>query len=175
MLTLGNGVAGFTLDPEQAGNKHFSRFASQNHLFAKLEQPWRRYSQSGTGTHRKYLHDAAGAASGASQVAQLGVVAPASARELGAAASSAQRHDRISESKTSGLPQPAQRHARALRCWPQECAFGSTSSRFTLKAPRSKVWGAIARLRLWGPGQSSAILWATESPQTGGRGNNCPA
>jgi len=44
-------------EAEQLGNKHFSHFGPDNNLFAELEQLFRTYSESGTGTCRKYLHD----------------------------------------------------------------------------------------------------------------------
>jgi phosphoribulokinase len=45
-------------EAEQAGNKHFSHFGEENNLFAELEGLFRSYGESGTGRHRKYLHDA---------------------------------------------------------------------------------------------------------------------
>ena len=42
---------------EAAGNKHFSHFGPENNLFAELEELFRGYGESGSGQHRKYLHD----------------------------------------------------------------------------------------------------------------------
>jgi phosphoribulokinase len=42
---------------ERDGDKHFSHFGPENNLFAELEQLFRSYAGSGTGTYRKYLHD----------------------------------------------------------------------------------------------------------------------
>ena len=44
-------------EAEQAGNKHFSHFGSENNLFAELEGLFRGYSETGRGKARKYLHD----------------------------------------------------------------------------------------------------------------------
>jgi len=40
-----------------AGNNHFSHFGPQANLFAELEQVFRKYSESGTGKTRHYVHD----------------------------------------------------------------------------------------------------------------------
>ena len=42
---------------EKKGNKHFSHFGSDNNLFPEIEDLFRSYSETGTGTRRKYLHD----------------------------------------------------------------------------------------------------------------------
>ncbi len=44
-------------EAEAQGNKHFSHFGPENNLFAELEALFAQYAQSGTGKHRKYLHD----------------------------------------------------------------------------------------------------------------------
>ncbi|WP_374563068.1 phosphoribulokinase [Ideonella sp.] len=44
-------------EAEKAGNGHFSHFGPENNLFAELEQLFRSYGETGTGTTRKYLHD----------------------------------------------------------------------------------------------------------------------
>jgi len=44
-------------EAEAAGNRHFSHFGADNNLFAELEQLFRNYGESGSGQHRKYLHD----------------------------------------------------------------------------------------------------------------------
>ncbi|SFL95611.1 phosphoribulokinase [Variovorax sp. OV329] len=44
-------------DAQQQGNGHFSHFGPDNNLFGELEQLFRSYSETGTGTRRKYLHD----------------------------------------------------------------------------------------------------------------------
>ncbi|MEK8029676.1 phosphoribulokinase [Ideonella sp. DXS29W] len=44
-------------EAEKKGNTHFSHFGPDNNLFAELEQLFRHYSETGTGQHRKYLHD----------------------------------------------------------------------------------------------------------------------
>jgi phosphoribulokinase len=49
-------------EAERAGNKHFSHFGPENNLFAELEQLFRHYAESGSGTQRKYLHNAEEAA-----------------------------------------------------------------------------------------------------------------
>lgn len=49
-------------EAEKQGNGHFSHFGPDNNLFGELEQLFRCYSETGSGTHRKYLHDAAEAA-----------------------------------------------------------------------------------------------------------------
>ena len=42
---------------EKKGNKHFSHFGSDNNLFPEIEELFRSYGETGTGTRRKYLHD----------------------------------------------------------------------------------------------------------------------
>jgi phosphoribulokinase len=42
---------------EQAGDMRFSHFGPDTNLFAELEALFQDYARSGTGTHRKYLHD----------------------------------------------------------------------------------------------------------------------
>ena len=49
-------------DAERDGNQNFSHFGPENNLFAELEQLFHSYGESGTGPHRKYLHDAEEAA-----------------------------------------------------------------------------------------------------------------
>jgi phosphoribulokinase len=49
-------------ESEAAGNTRFSHFGVEANLFAELEALFRDYAESGTGTSRKYLHDAAEAA-----------------------------------------------------------------------------------------------------------------
>ncbi|MDQ2778174.1 MAG: phosphoribulokinase [Pseudomonadota bacterium] len=49
-------------EAEAAGNRHFSHFGPENNLFTELEQLFRTYGESGSGQHRKYLHDATEAA-----------------------------------------------------------------------------------------------------------------
>jgi phosphoribulokinase len=49
-------------EAQQAGNSHFSHFGPEGNLFEKLEMLFRGYSETGTGTARKYLHDEAEAA-----------------------------------------------------------------------------------------------------------------
>src|SRR5262245_61409115 len=44
-------------DALQQGDAHFSHFGPDNSLFGELEQLFRCYSETGTGTHRRYLHD----------------------------------------------------------------------------------------------------------------------
>ena len=44
-------------EAEAAGDKHFSHFGPDNNLFAELEALFRSYSETGSGKHRKYLHD----------------------------------------------------------------------------------------------------------------------
>ncbi len=41
----------------EAGNQHFSHFGPESNLFEELEQTFKSYSATGTGTTRKYLHD----------------------------------------------------------------------------------------------------------------------
>ncbi|RZI42368.1 phosphoribulokinase [Herbaspirillum sp. HC18] len=41
----------------EAGNQHFSHFGPDTNLFAELENLFRTYGETGTGRHRKYLHD----------------------------------------------------------------------------------------------------------------------
>ena len=45
-------------EAEQAGDRNFSHFGPENNLFAELEALFRSYAASGTGRHRKYLHNA---------------------------------------------------------------------------------------------------------------------
>jgi phosphoribulokinase len=45
-----------------AGNHHFSHFGPESNLFEELETLFRGYGETGTGTLRRYLHDAAEAA-----------------------------------------------------------------------------------------------------------------
>jgi phosphoribulokinase len=47
---------------EAAGDQHFSHFGPANNLFAELASLFANYAKSGTGKHRKYLHDAEEAA-----------------------------------------------------------------------------------------------------------------
>ena len=42
---------------EAAGNQNFSHFGPENNLFPELAQLFRAYAETGTGKHRKYLHD----------------------------------------------------------------------------------------------------------------------
>jgi phosphoribulokinase len=49
-------------EAETAGNRHFSHFGDEANLFAELEALFRDYGESGTGTSRKYLHNAEEAA-----------------------------------------------------------------------------------------------------------------
>jgi len=42
----------------KAGDHNFSHFGPETNLFAELEQLFHSYGESGTGQHRKYLHDA---------------------------------------------------------------------------------------------------------------------
>jgi len=42
---------------EQAGDMRFSHFGPDTNLFAELAGLFEQYARSGTGTHRKYLHD----------------------------------------------------------------------------------------------------------------------
>ncbi len=44
-------------EAEKEGNKNFSHFGPENNLFHELEALFRNYAASGTGQHRKYLHD----------------------------------------------------------------------------------------------------------------------
>jgi phosphoribulokinase len=44
-------------EAESAGVRHFSHFGEEANLFAELEQLFRSYGESGTGTARKYLHN----------------------------------------------------------------------------------------------------------------------
>ena len=44
-------------EAEAGGNRHFSHFGAENNLFHELEELFRAYSESGSGTRRKYLHD----------------------------------------------------------------------------------------------------------------------
>jgi phosphoribulokinase len=45
-------------EAERAGDKHFSHFGPDNNLFPELESLFRSYAETGTGKHRRYLHDA---------------------------------------------------------------------------------------------------------------------
>jgi phosphoribulokinase len=47
---------------QQLGHTHFSHFGPEANLFPELETLFRTYGESGTGTSRKYLHDAEEAA-----------------------------------------------------------------------------------------------------------------
>ena len=49
-------------EAEKSGNLNFSHFGPANNLFAELEQLFGTYAESGTGKHRKYLHNAEEAA-----------------------------------------------------------------------------------------------------------------
>jgi phosphoribulokinase len=49
-------------EAEAAGNTHFSHFGPENNLFTELEGLFRSYAESGSGTFRRYLHDAEEAA-----------------------------------------------------------------------------------------------------------------
>jgi phosphoribulokinase len=49
-------------EAEDAGDGHFSHFGPDTNLFAELAELFRSYSESGTGRHRRYLHDAVEAA-----------------------------------------------------------------------------------------------------------------
>jgi phosphoribulokinase len=42
---------------DQQGNRHLSHFGPDNNLFGELEGLFRSYGETGTGRHRKYLHD----------------------------------------------------------------------------------------------------------------------
>jgi len=42
---------------EAAGDQHFSHFGPTTNLFTELEQLFHQYAETGTGRHRKYLHD----------------------------------------------------------------------------------------------------------------------
>src|SRR5690606_4958342 len=46
------------LAAEKQGNANFSHFGPDTNLFAELEALLRSYGETGTGKHRKYLHDA---------------------------------------------------------------------------------------------------------------------
>ena len=46
------------LEAEREGNQNFSHFGPENNLFAELDQLFHAYAESGTGKHRKYLHNA---------------------------------------------------------------------------------------------------------------------
>ncbi len=50
------------IEAEQAGNRRFSHFGEEANLFAELEHLFRSYAETGTGTYRKYLHNAEEAA-----------------------------------------------------------------------------------------------------------------
>ncbi|MEO7851294.1 MAG: phosphoribulokinase [Rubrivivax sp.] len=49
-------------EAERSGDLNFSHFGPANNLFAELEQLFSTYAESGTGRHRKYLHNAEEAA-----------------------------------------------------------------------------------------------------------------
>ena len=49
-------------EAEAAGNTNFSHFGPENNLFTELEGLFRSYAESGSGTFRRYLHDAEEAA-----------------------------------------------------------------------------------------------------------------
>ncbi len=49
-------------EAEAKGNLHFSHFGDEANLFTELESLFRDYAESGTGTSRKYLHNAEEAA-----------------------------------------------------------------------------------------------------------------
>ena len=49
-------------EAEKSGNNNFSHFGPSTNLFAELEQLFASYAESGTGSHRKYLHNAEEAA-----------------------------------------------------------------------------------------------------------------
>jgi len=49
-------------EAEANGDKNFSHFGPDNNLFAELESLFANYAKTGTGQHRKYLHDAEEAA-----------------------------------------------------------------------------------------------------------------
>ncbi|MFA9273779.1 MAG: phosphoribulokinase [Candidatus Aquirickettsiella gammari] len=49
-------------EAEASGDKNFSHFGPDNNLFAELESLFANYAKTGTGQHRKYLHDAEEAA-----------------------------------------------------------------------------------------------------------------
>jgi len=42
----------------ERGNKHFSHFSPETNLFEELEQVFKSYGETGTGTTRHYVHDA---------------------------------------------------------------------------------------------------------------------
>jgi phosphoribulokinase len=44
-------------EASKAGNQHFSHFGPESNLFQELEDLFRSYGESGTGSLRKYLHD----------------------------------------------------------------------------------------------------------------------
>jgi phosphoribulokinase len=44
-------------EAEAAGIRHFSHFGEEANLFAELEQMFREYGETGSGTYRKYLHN----------------------------------------------------------------------------------------------------------------------
>ncbi|MBX3608469.1 MAG: phosphoribulokinase [Hydrogenophaga sp.] len=44
-------------EAEAAGNQHFSHFGPDSNLFGEIENLFRTYAASGTGRHRKYLHN----------------------------------------------------------------------------------------------------------------------
>ena len=45
-------------EAERGGNRNFSHFGPENNLFAELEALFRSYAETGSGRHRKYLHNA---------------------------------------------------------------------------------------------------------------------
>ena len=45
-------------EAEQAGDRNFSHFGPENNLFAELEALFSSYAETGSGRHRKYLHNA---------------------------------------------------------------------------------------------------------------------
>lgn len=49
-------------EAEANGDKNFSHFGPDNNLFVELESLFANYAKTGTGQHRKYLHDAEEAA-----------------------------------------------------------------------------------------------------------------
>jgi phosphoribulokinase len=49
-------------EAEAAGVRHYSHFGDEANLFAELQALFREYGQRGTGTYRKYLHNAEDAA-----------------------------------------------------------------------------------------------------------------
>ncbi len=45
------------VEAEKAGDKNFSHFGPENNLFPELAELFRSYGKTGSGKHRKYLHD----------------------------------------------------------------------------------------------------------------------